>query len=1334
MELLVLLRVTLREHYWQRGSTVGELGTEYMMLWKFMGLVFLHLCAKRPRWWARQFLPYWGNLTAEELTKWYEGQDKYSVYVLISPWTSRSYVGKAWSGTYYRCQGHLQVAADTELWGAKKLYSWLRSYGIFNYVYLPLAVFSGKRDCNAGEKILIRSTQHHATTLNTKGVRPKGVTAARRRRSQRVRNERPRRRMAERAAGARRRRCLTRNCSGKSFSVVKSGEYVGSDLRVWLQARATDEEVENVVDVKPGLLESTSWKVVKLLFGHNKVSATVHDEEGETSLAGKLRDVLNDVKRRAVVLKFEKGVTAVWDVWASEVVKKLVRTPEATVELYRCSLMQLVRIFEAVRAGLPWKDRAKVRRHIALAAKKVHNFTLKGVYPLKLPPADAWKSYGVRKVTEEMVKDLHVPKMVENFVRRRTMPVMTSAVKLRDFFCNFKELTLLKKRPECLCHMASEDFPRVDGHVCARTTRLRSGPLAVLNRNLKDTPVMKVNFGESMEKAFTEYAVQFAGAASRVQDEAVLQLLPVTLTVDDRRLCMWHTVTRTTGVLQHWVELRDENVKLIFRVKFERFNRLLLRLVVWGEVEEKSTLLELCEAVAKRMLFWVERITRDYWITPYPDQDVLRETLALTDEMFATPFDMNVNAAAFFTPYQEDSIFGAGVDTYAHWWFTMGLANPIYTLERIVQTLEHAVNSAKMAKVPMRIVVICPAWRNWAAMEGVCRLMQFARHRFKFMAPQSALGYVDKSTGARFDVDVLLIQNTKAARKFPVTDAHLDKFRKHFKGRLSVDPEYSEDWHIQYDENFRRTRLRNPGVVEMPKKLRELKDTLKGTAALRWKQKVKMEKWRRDHGVPEGPVTVDERVGVTDAGEYCRMLERYCAGTARLYLDRNAGVGAMICQQRYFDLLVNERVSSAAQFEEVRMTPAELVRDLEVKFNRAMLGTVTKFVKTGVFGATYALLKDKDDELQKYRPVQPNNRAPLAPLQNVAGRAIEFVVQEAGGSMTLGGTQRLKHAVEKFNAVSKAARGVYAYTFDVKDQFSNLEHKMTEKAIHAMVSVAFDKAGETSLLVTVRGAKGVQWYKKGVPRVTAVRVTRSKLVRALILSLRHNYVWIAGKLVRQTRGVGMGGRDSPGTASCVCAYGEREFTMSLGADNLFIHFWRQADDAIALVWTLTGTRREWKRLRSTLRGYRDDCYAHGMRVLMTGAAGSDEELPDAVEYCGMEVRVMDKRVTFRQLMQNEKRGCMAMEDPVKAFPFVHWLSACPESRKAATLVSVLSRLRAHSTDFRLPETLLHLWRELHRQGYPEGWLSRGLTYMSSKDPVGFWGQLRTKLFWESRPL
>ncbi|KAK3241656.1 hypothetical protein CYMTET_48599 [Cymbomonas tetramitiformis] len=61
------------------------------------------------------------SLTAEELAIWYAGEDTYAVYTLVSPWTSVSYVGKAWSGIYTRVKRHLQVARDPKLWGAKKL-------------------------------------------------------------------------------------------------------------------------------------------------------------------------------------------------------------------------------------------------------------------------------------------------------------------------------------------------------------------------------------------------------------------------------------------------------------------------------------------------------------------------------------------------------------------------------------------------------------------------------------------------------------------------------------------------------------------------------------------------------------------------------------------------------------------------------------------------------------------------------------------------------------------------------------------------------------------------------------------------------------------------------------------------------------------------------------------------------------------------------------------------------------------------------------------------------------------------------------------------------------
>ncbi|KAK3250158.1 hypothetical protein CYMTET_40454 [Cymbomonas tetramitiformis] len=42
--------------------------------------------------------------------------------------------------------------------------------------------------------------------------------------------------------------------------------------------------------------------------------------------------------------------------------------------------------------------------------------------------AYAWNHFGVPKVTDVIMKYLHIPKMIENFVKRRTMPVMTKVV------------------------------------------------------------------------------------------------------------------------------------------------------------------------------------------------------------------------------------------------------------------------------------------------------------------------------------------------------------------------------------------------------------------------------------------------------------------------------------------------------------------------------------------------------------------------------------------------------------------------------------------------------------------------------------------------------------------------------------------------------------------------------------------------------------------------------------------------------------------------------------------------------------------------------------------
>ncbi|KAK3285182.1 hypothetical protein CYMTET_7196 [Cymbomonas tetramitiformis] len=97
-----------------------------------------------------------------------EGNDSYGNYVLISPWTSLSYVGKSsWNAVTSRARDHLMVTRDTTRKGGKKLYAWLRHYMIYNYVCVPVDYFPRKIEYDEAEKFLIRTTQHWDHSLNT---------------------------------------------------------------------------------------------------------------------------------------------------------------------------------------------------------------------------------------------------------------------------------------------------------------------------------------------------------------------------------------------------------------------------------------------------------------------------------------------------------------------------------------------------------------------------------------------------------------------------------------------------------------------------------------------------------------------------------------------------------------------------------------------------------------------------------------------------------------------------------------------------------------------------------------------------------------------------------------------------------------------------------------------------------------------------------------------------------------------------------------------------------------------------------------------------------------
>ncbi|KAK3277491.1 hypothetical protein CYMTET_14504 [Cymbomonas tetramitiformis] len=307
---------------------------------------------------------------------------------------------------------------------------------------------------------------------------------------------------------------------------------------------------------------------------------------------------------------------------------------------------------------------------------------------------------------------------------------------------------------------------------------------------------------------------------------------------------------------------------------------------------------------------------------------IIKLLFSLSAELFGTLFDINLGTDVFFTRCEENAIFGATVDAYYSIpWHLLALGNPIYIVERIEQTTSHAVLSVATSTEPL------------------------AAHKFKFLAPRSALGFTDRSTGACFNVDVLIVQNALAAQKFPVPPFALNKLARHFKGRISLlPPEYESTWTVP------PSQAPPGGPTPFPRRLRNFASQLKGNAALRLEHRRLVSRWCEREGVSNRPC----RHGgdAVNAQQYAKLLDKECTGTARIDLDRNAGVGGIVCQQRYFEMLVKERETSAAHFSNVEESPEAMVTQLAAQYRHLGLQTVVKLDTAGTYGNLYALLKD----------------------------------------------------------------------------------------------------------------------------------------------------------------------------------------------------------------------------------------------------------------------------------------------------------------------------------------------------------------------------------------
>ncbi|KAK3288226.1 hypothetical protein CYMTET_4282 [Cymbomonas tetramitiformis] len=759
---------------------------------------------------------------------------------------------------------------------------------------------------------------------------------------------------------------------------------------------------------------------------------------------------------------------------------------------------------------------------------------------------------------------------------------------------------------------------------------------------------------------------------------------------------------------------------LAVQIKWNRFIVLIKRLDAFSTSRGlKNDVLSLLHTLAGRLFAWSRLITRDYWITPYSKQDALRFCFSLNFELFASPLDFNLDSSVFFTPYAEDVAFGAIENGYSWPWHFCALGNPIYTMDHIRRSILHAIYSAKTSRKPVRVVLVVPYWDKWDETDGVELICLLKKKKFFFLAPQSALGFKDRSTGAQFEVSLLLIQNRAAAITKPVTQQGLARVVRAFGG--SADDRgvmYSAGWGVGFSWQLAgEIRQWVKSLWQERRSLARFVELMKGdvTAGL-----LLQKLGGKLLGMVEK--AAEAEMLAAGAGGAIRPLSEYQAvmreleGLARGVLDRNVAVGFGVCGKIYKEWLENER--DGGNYTPVTQEEAAVVQLMRTKYEAAGLKNVARFDLGGHFGNLYLILKHKDAGLwEKRRPVVPGFASPDRVFQNRLGRILCFLIEGTAGHFNVAATQEIVGQLSKFDGGLKRGDVVMAAGFDVKEMYVRLKHPQIMAAVVAVTAEAM--GDKVAVSVNTRGRKGVKWYEPGTPR--NVIFSRQQILAGVNLILENGFLRVAGTLVRQTCGIGIGGGASPGLAQCACVYGEMQWTKSLGADRRLTGTTmtgiRLMDDCALLI---AGSEEQVEAMSEVFRGYLYDCYPDGMTV---------EQTSEGLEwlFCGMRLKVTGGGAMAKMTMKNVEAGVRTGEQ-LQFFPMVSFWSDCGKVQKMAGGLNTLHRIERHcSSDLLKAAAVIDFLRELKWQGYPRGWLSDSLERMVARAPFGFWNRLLRNL-------
>ena len=206
------------------------------------------------------------------------------------------------------------------------------------------------------------------------------------------------------------------------------------------------------------------------------------------------------------------------------------------------------------------------------------------------------------------------------------------------------------------------------------------------------------------------------------------------------------------------------------------------------------------EAVAKLLHRYKEGRTsgkytvnmRNYWTTPDSLVKVMTAGLSTNQERFASPLDFNPSFGRYYSPFQEDSIFGASGDAYSCKWTGSLQAHPEHSPKDMQKAVRWAIDSSLQTAKPSLTTFLLPfdvksgsAYQQWLGHPAVSKIACIPKKAIRLQMPDAWQTGVPFSRHAKDDMLLFTVGNSQGFSTF-VNPALLEQGLQQFMRRARM--------------------------------------------------------------------------------------------------------------------------------------------------------------------------------------------------------------------------------------------------------------------------------------------------------------------------------------------------------------------------------------------------------------------------------------------------------------------------------------------------------------------------------------------------------------------